>query len=73
MPVRRDLKDLEEKVAWLKKNDEKAKKISEQGTLFVKNYLKEHHTREWTLRNMKLFEKAYHEPSIKASKYEDWL
>ena len=73
VPIKRDISDLEEKVNWLKANDDKARQIAEQGTLYAKNYLKEHHTREYTLRNLKLYEKAYHEPTVRNSTYEDWL
>ena len=70
VPLKRDLSDLEEKISWLRANDDKARGIAEQATLFAKNYLKEHHTREWTLRNLKLYEKAYHQPTVLNSTYE---
>jgi len=38
IPVRTDLSDLKEKYDWALEHDEKAKKISGQGTMFVKSF-----------------------------------
>ena len=35
VPIKRDLSDLEAKVNWLRANDDKARAISQQGTLFA--------------------------------------
>lgn len=67
VPVKRDFSDLAKKVEWLRANDDKARWINEQASLFVKNYLRTYQSRDWIMRNFKLFEKAYHNPTIRTT------
>ena len=61
VPIKADFSDLNEKIEWLKNNDDKAQQIAKNGRDFVKNYMTHEAMNQYTIDLLKDYEKLYFE------------
>ena len=59
VPIKADFSDLNEKIEWLKNNDDKAQQIAKNGRDFVKNYMTHEAMNQYTIDLLKDYEKLY--------------
>ena len=59
VPIKADFSDLEEKVQWLRKNDDEAKNIVRRASVFARYHFSKEQIRRYLVQSMQTYSKYY--------------